>query len=371
MWIIPKNLSAVYPSAQVFGDSKEELSELSQIYEQSVMWRSKASLSKTWLRRWKQVYWLRLQFGRTLKPLTQHLFMEKYTSSLPDIAVSRLVMPVKEEVPKTLDIFIPTLPEQLTLFAPIAVSLKTSEATLPSDSEKSLSRWKEWVTECVGEYSVRRKQAQAIREKEFLSWQSGETAWKTPIANQVGSTREDFTEKLHQQVQNWATPKANGANGPGVHGQGGQDLQTMVVMNWPTPTTMENEQDQAKFEARAARLKARNNGKNGTKYSGNGAGPNLATLISWGTPTSRDYKDGTAESVKNVPENGLLGRMVHSPEAQLHDPDKFSTNGSDPERFRMLKKRLNPHWVCQLMGTDFEKIFFVHLETPCTQTQLN
>ena len=31
----------------------------------------------------------------------------------------------------------------------------------------------------------------------------------------------------------------------------------------------------------------------------------------WPTPTSRDWKDGTAESCKNVPENSLLGRAVH------------------------------------------------------------
>lgn len=31
----------------------------------------------------------------------------------------------------------------------------------------------------------------------------------------------------------------------------------------------------------------------------------------WPTPTSRDHKDGTAESCKNVPVNGLLGRAVH------------------------------------------------------------
>jgi len=33
----------------------------------------------------------------------------------------------------------------------------------------------------------------------------------------------------------------------------------------------------------------------------------------WPTPTSRDYKDGSAESCKNVPVNCLLGRAVHIP----------------------------------------------------------
>lgn len=341
------------------------------------MWRSKPLSLKIWSQKWKRVYWIPLLFGRTLKHSHHISFEEKLTSYLQGIHASPFQMLETEKELKTQDTSTHTSPEQLTLFDQTSVSSKTSEDTSPSASEKSLSRWKEWVTECVGEYSVRRKRAQAIREKEYLSWQSDRTSWKTPIANQTGTTNEGFIEKLHQQVQNWATPKANGANSPGVHGQGVRIYKTMVVMNWPTPTTMENEHDQAKFEARAARLKSRNNGKSGTKYSGNGAGPNLATLVSWPTPTTAE-----ANKIPNVANYGQKGLSNHPSivgettrekkfkdrKDQLHDPDKFSTNGSDLEQFRMLRKRLNPHWVCQLMGTDFEKIFFVHLETPCTQT---
>jgi group I intron endonuclease len=32
----------------------------------------------------------------------------------------------------------------------------------------------------------------------------------------------------------------------------------------------------------------------------------------WPTPTSRDYKDGSADSCKNVPVNGFLGRVIHT-----------------------------------------------------------
>jgi len=48
---------------------------------------------------------------------------------------------------------------------------------------------------------------------------------------------------------------------------------------------------------------------------------------SWLTATSRDFKDGTAESCKNVPVNCLLGRAIHG----LQDPDSNSTNGNRPE----------------------------------------
>jgi len=99
---------------------------------------------------------------------------------------------------------------------------------------------------------------------------------------------------------------------------------------------------------------------------------------SWPTATSRDHKDGSAQSCNNVPVNCLLGRAVHG----QPDPDSSSTNGSrrecadwitpkqpsgggQPERttpgggLRKLEdqvetkpatKKLNPDWVCCLMG---------------------
>lgn len=54
--------------------------------------------------------------------------------------------------------------------------------------------------------------------------------------------------------------------------------------------------------------------------------------LSWPTPTSRDYKDGTAKGCRNVPSNALLGREVHARE-------NYQTTGS-----------LNPTWVEWLMG---------------------
>lgn len=50
----------------------------------------------------------------------------------------------------------------------------------------------------------------------------------------------------------------------------------------------------------------------------------------WPTPTSRDWKDGSAEACKNVPVNGLLGRTVHQ------NQDATGT--------------LNPTWVEWLQG---------------------
>lgn len=353
MWILPTNHCLHQSlSVPVFVESKEDLIELSDL-EKSLLWRSKLLSLKIWLQKWKRVFWLPLLFGRTVKHSHRNYFEEKLTLYLQDIHANPSPMLEIAKELKTQGISGPILQEQLTLFGQTSASLRTSEDTLRSDSEKSLVRWNKWVTECIGEYSVRRKRAQAIREKEFLSWQSEKTwptitvkgnhnrkglsktsgdglstkvnAWKTPSTQECeGGTMKTLTGdakyKLRDQVS-WATPKANSANSPGIHGQGGQDLQTMVSQNW-------------------------------------------------GIPTTRDYKDGSAESVKNVPENGLLGRMVHSTESQSQDQANLSTNGN-PHEQPPANGKLNPAWVAELMGTRFEKIFFVHLETPFIQTQQN
>jgi hypothetical protein len=48
----------------------------------------------------------------------------------------------------------------------------------------------------------------------------------------------------------------------------------------------------------------------------------------WPTPTTRDWKDGSAQACQNVPANGLLGRVVH----QFPTPRAQSAKGSGPSR---------------------------------------
>lgn len=55
--------------------------------------------------------------------------------------------------------------------------------------------------------------------------------------------------------------------------------------------------------------------KSARRTSGNGS-------LSWPTATTRDHKDGTADSCRNVPVNCLLGRAVHQ---------NYNTIGSPPE----------------------------------------
>ena len=70
----------------------------------------------------------------------------------------------------------------------------------------------------------------------------------------------------------------------------------------------------------------------GLRSSGANRTEIMRALEKWPTPTARDWKDGTAQSCRNVPVNGLLGRAVHQ-------GDQQETGGT-----------LNPTWVEWLMG---------------------
>lgn len=72
------------------------------------------------------------------------------------------------------------------------------------------------------------------------------------------------------------------------------------------------------------------------------------------TPTSRDYKDGTAQSCRNVPVNGLLGRAVHmwpTPRRNAGTgPSNAPNRQGSPDLQSTVGGKLNPTWVEWLMG---------------------
>ena len=79
----------------------------------------------------------------------------------------------------------------------------------------------------------------------------------------------------------------------------------------------------------------------------------------WGTPTSRDWKDGS--SVENVPENGLLGRQVVNDAKQFPTPQARDWKGAQgraykgesmdlPATVSAAGLKLNSAWVSRMMG---------------------
>ena len=93
---------------------------------------------------------------------------------------------------------------------------------------------------------------------------------------------------------------------------------------WLTPSTVQIEPTPGRRENRTKYRESI-----GRKDVAGCLAEQVATPKMWPTPTSRDYKDGSAQSCRNVPENGLLGRVA----------TRGTSEGS-----------LSSTWVCWLMG---------------------
>ena len=100
---------------------------------------------------------------------------------------------------------------------------------------------------------------------------------------------------------------------------------------WPTPPTRQD-----------ACGRDRHNQKNGKVILSL-----LGEARKWPTPTTRDYKDGSAESCKNVPVNGLLGRAVHQ---EWPMPTANHRSGLQSHGCNAILGSLNPRWTEWLMG---------------------
>ncbi len=333
-WIIPSNHPLSSAFAQGFLASKEDWKELSEISAFSLTVKSKPSSVQTWLQGWKRVYWRQPLSGRMLKRSLQKDFTERFTASLEAIPVNPSAPQGKEKDNKIHDTFgriYASTSLQSDLFG---VSSKTSQVISRWDSKRFTKSWQKWVTELRQESLRRRKLARLTEEKGFSFLQ-----FPTPRANKIGGySSPDYRPTLEQ-----------------------------VVLNWPTATAMDTEQEPEELLKRAARMKLKHNGKNGTTYSGNGCGMSLGTAVKnysnpWPPASARDWKDSGREKAAQVRNSPCLPASVVISGQQ--DQTNNHTNGKSLEQ-------LNPAWVAQFMGTATEKIFFVPLVTQSWSKQQN
>ncbi len=173
MWIIPKKseLSAFVPDT---AGSNLDLDELSQICEQSLMWRSKPSLARTWLQRLKRVNWMQHLSGRILKPSMASCFVIEYTLSLAVIPAKANQLLVVEKENKTRGGSGSISGTQLALFDLTCVSSKMSKGTRAQECEQFYATWRnsdiEWnriVANQRGECLRRLSVVQTILDEEF------------------------------------------------------------------------------------------------------------------------------------------------------------------------------------------------------------
>ena len=202
MWIIPKNLN-IYHCAQDMGGLILDSQELSDQLEQSVLWRSKPSQSKTWSLRLKRDSSIKHLFSQTLKPSIGNSFMEKWTSSVEASLASHLAQPEEEKEAKIQDTCGHTSQmesndwEGLPLFSSRMLKglsqVNSREAIGEIEKEHlfcsmSSENWKDWVTKQRQAYSQRVKSVRHINESECLYLVSEMTSQKQVLVSSMDSS---------------------------------------------------------------------------------------------------------------------------------------------------------------------------------------
>jgi hypothetical protein len=281
---------------------------------------------------------MQLLFGRTVALSQSKAFADWWTSSLRPIHAKDSVQPASAKVRRILASYGLGCCGQLQLFNLASVSSRTLKDTSRLDSPQSLPIYKRLVIEWRREYSAR---LNAVRHSNA----NGSSCWptanvpnggrkldpKTAAAKGMRSDGSKAQVGLENAVSLWATPRNNDAEKRGdIANDPRNGLPAQA--KWATP--------------RASEATKCPNDANGKTH-----GATLAGMASaWPTPTSRDYKDGSAQSCQNVPVNGLLGRFVHSTgQTSLPDQANSSTNGNRPESLK-----LNADWVCSLMDVPID-----------------
>ena len=402
MWIyVPKGFC---PSAPELGDSSKASGWRSEMLALSAALNTKHTPATSWLRAWKKALWIQRLFGRIYDPLWAALGVVQWTESWGGTPVNPLVTPASASGPRTPGTSGHKSPVSSTKSSPAGASSKTSADISPSDSTLSGETFEAVVTALKQDYSVRKKWAQAIaaRGSSSSQWptaraEDSESAGNHPgatdsLTGAVGTwptaTKQDaessgrhttdpeklmhpgttLTDKvrqwqtpatdafrcrggdrkgemgLDQQARMWATPRTVTGGGEsadrkkelGRKNSGGGDLQAQVE-NWPTPRANDAE-------------------KNGnvSRDKRNGL---VGKVVVWPTPASRDAKG--ANSLLHCEEIGtgrkhmdqLPNFVAHSPSSpQVRVTSVSGIELSPTDRPTVLRRRLNPAFVCWLMG---------------------
>lgn len=257
--------------------------------EQSLMWRSKPSVRRTWLRRLKRENWMRALFTRTYIGSRGTSIEDWWTSSLADSRASHSHTPGSVKVLMTHATCGPPSLKESTLFDQPSVSLRTSMASPPQThpdttrfSTMSSATWKKWVIDQRQDALVRRKLERPTSVSDGSS-----SAWPTPTGIHADRGNHDEpVENYQKRVTDYEEGRAKGKPGKSLG----------VAVNWPTPMA---------HEPRLG-FQKRHSGAKGCKH-----------------------------------DKSLITRVIE--DAGQHDPDNLSTNGN-------RHGSLNPAWVEILMG---------------------
>ena len=397
MWIVPKNLRTSL-SVQDTEVLTKDSPELSALREQSLMWRSKPSQSRTWSQRWKKDGWLQLLSGRILRPSTGAHFAEKWTSSLEDFRVS--LSPAQGAVEETMipDTCGHTSPEESELSDLPLFSWRTSKVSSAQSSKEitgatpqehqwlsmSSENWKGWVIKQRAAYSQRKRQALLTRENASFFWRSPTTSQTEGHCSEESQTRQDDTEigglreeEKHsltgnppapylekteapaEQGARWATPLAGMSRAPlgsGKHDKIENQVQEQRL-RWATPRADikrpqgggTDKKAQSKIENQVQDPPVENQVQTPHQELNH---RNSTTSTSWKTPT--------------VAEGGKIANQVNQGQLGLSNDPLLERGKKDKsENYRGY---LNPRWVETLMGVPVGWCDPLWNQDPCSCT---
>jgi len=280
--------------------------------EQFVMWREKPSLSRHWLKRWKQGGWIKRLFGRISEPSTARLGVESWIRSLAESRASLIPSPDFSAERTTSETSGPTPQESLPISSPVESSWKTFQALWAISTNELGQTYEQWVTQQRRDYFRRLRSAQAINGSDSSSWPTPRAAdWKLDVDPEKSVERMEHraakgqvtggTRNLGMESKMWPTATADNTSSRSKrYAQGGEPL-TMATGMWPTPSSHGSQGEISEdLERRGAKLY--NNQTSRMLQT------NLATETRmWRTPSSSDGEGGVIQ-----PQEGKdMTAMIH------------------------------------------------------------
>ena len=220
MWILPKNLP-IFPSVQAMEGLISDSSELSEKFEQSLMWRSKPSSSRTWYRRLNQDTWMPRLSSQILNNSLGESLLDEWISSQEAFHANHFPPQEPRTQMQTLDIFGLTSQEELLNSEnhPLCSSKMLKESSLANSKGQigqirkelrfcfiSLESWKDWVTTQRQAYLARAKSVRLTKGKDYSFLVSDTHSKKIFGIPYNPSSQNPQTKMFH--MKHWPTPKA-------------------------------------------------------------------------------------------------------------------------------------------------------------------
>ena len=241
----------------------------------------------------------------------------------------------------------------LAKWDPGTFSWRTSQLLLFEDSTSCLERLPTSGSMRNGSLWARETLAPRTSAIGFSSWPTARAEDSESCGNHSGPNTHKG-DSLTGVTKDWRTPNTRDHHMQGPREGHEQRQETLVdqIQAWPTPRTISGGAESAERKKELGRLDA-------------GGGDLQAAVEKWTTPKSRDWKGGQGAVERHEPDLDKQAEKfpVGPPEEK---PGQSGPTSSTPAR--TSRRRLNPAFVCWLMGwpwwwTRAERISFAALET--------